>query len=202
MNLEYDNDEKTQIILMNISKMVQTRKLVKDSNNFYNAIKKIGDNLEVNINYENSNIAIKIIYNNITTIKDSNDIEHFLDKYSKYHKFIIITSLGKKAYKQFDDYPLTYVFPEIYLMANTLEHILQSKFKLLTKLERDEYFKTFDNKKREMPRMLDSDPVSRYFGAVVGDVFEITNYSTTTIEAIEYAIVVQGNLEFLSIDNF
>ena len=45
MNLEYDNDEKTQIILMNISKMVQTRKLVKDSNNFYNAIKKIGDNL-------------------------------------------------------------------------------------------------------------------------------------------------------------
>ena len=53
-----------------------------------------------------------------------------------------------------------------------------------------------------MPRMLDSDPVSRYFGAVVGDVFEITNYSTTTIEAIDYAIVVQGNLEFLSIDNF
>ena len=81
MNLEYDNDEKTQIILMNISKMVQTRKLVKDYNNFYNAIKKIGDNLEVNINYENSNIAIKIIYNNITILKDSNDIELFLDKY-------------------------------------------------------------------------------------------------------------------------
>ena len=87
MNLEYDNDEKTQIILMNISKMVQTRKLVKDYNNFYNAIKKIGDNLEVNINYENSNIAIIIIYNNITILKDSNDIELFLDKYSKYHKF-------------------------------------------------------------------------------------------------------------------
>jgi DNA-directed RNA polymerase I, II, and III subunit RPABC1 len=87
-------------------------------------------------------------------------------------------------------------------MVNTLEHVLQPRFKLLTKLERDEYFKTFDNKKREMPRMLDSDPVSRYFGATVGDIFEITNYSTTTIEAIEYAIVVQGNLEFLSIDNF
>ena len=57
---------------------------------------------------------------------------------------------------------------------------------------------TFDNKKREMPRIIDSDPVARYFGAKIGDIFEITRPSVTTGEAISYRIVVQGNLNFLN----
>jgi DNA-directed RNA polymerase subunit H (RpoH/RPB5) len=198
MNLEYNIAEKTQLILLNVSKMLKDRKMIKDYSHFYNLIKNVGENLEVNINYENNNIAIKIIYNSITTIKDSHDIENFLDKYNKYHKFIIISSISKKAYKQFDDYPNTQVFQEIELMVNILEHDLQPKFKLLNKLEYDEYFKTFDNKKREMPRIVDSDPVARYFGAKIGDIFEITRPSVTTSEAISYRIVVQGNLNFLN----
>jgi len=198
MNLEYETSEKTQIILMNICKMLKDRRMIKNSKELYSIIKNIGDNLEVNFNYESKNIAIKIIYNSITTIKDSNDIENFLDKYSKYHKFIVITSLSKKAFKQFDEYPLTEVFQEIELMVNVLEHDLQPKFRLLTKSEVDEYFKTYENKKREMPRIVDSDPVARYFGAKIGDVFEIIRPSVTTGESITYRIVVQGSLNFLN----
>jgi hypothetical protein len=86
-------------------------------------------------------------------ILDENFLEFkktFLDKYSKYNKFIVITSLSKKAYKQLEEYPLTQVFQEIDLMVNILEHDLQPKFRLLTKTEVEEYFKAFDNKKREM----------------------------------------------------
>jgi len=198
MNLEYEDSEKTQIILVNVCKMLKDRKIIKDYKDFYNIIKNIGDNLEVNINYESKSIAIKIVYNNVTTIKDSNDIENFLDKYSKYHKFIVISSLSKKAYKQLQEYPLTEVFQELDMMVNIMEYELQPKFRLLTKNEVEEYFKTFANKKREMPRILDSDPVSRYFGAVQGDIFEITRPSITSGEAISYRIVVQGNLNFLS----
>jgi len=198
MNLEYNIDEKTQVILLNVSKMLKDRNMIKDYKHFYNNIKNVGENLEIIINYENNNIAIKIIYNNITTIKDSNDIETFLDKYNKYHKFLIISSISKKAYKQFDDYKNTEVFQEIELMINILEHDLQPKFRLLNKQEYDEYFKTFDNKKREMPRIIDSDPIARYFGAKIGDIFEITRPSVTTGEAISYRIVVQGNLNFLN----
>jgi multimeric flavodoxin WrbA len=93
MNLEYNIDEKTQVILLNVSKMLKDRNMIKDYKHFYNNIKNVGENLEIIINYENNNIAIKIIYNNITTIKDSNDIETFLDKYNKYHKFLIISSI-------------------------------------------------------------------------------------------------------------
>jgi DNA-directed RNA polymerase subunit H (RpoH/RPB5) len=198
MNLEYNNAEKTQIILLNISKMLKDRGMIKDYTHFFNQIKSIGENLEVNINYENNNIAIKIIYNSINTIKDSNDIENFLDKYNKYQKFIVISSITKKGYKQFEDYKNTQVFQEIELMVNILEHDLQPKFRILNKLEYDEYFKTFDNKKREMPRIVDSDPVSRYFGAKIGDIFEIVRPSVTTGESISYRIVVQGNLNFLN----
>jgi len=198
MNLEYETSEKTQIILMNICKMLKDRRMIKNSKELYSIIKNIGDNLEVNFNYESKNIAIKIIYNSITTIKDSNDIENFLDKYSKYNKFIVITSLSKKAFKQFDEYPLTEVFQEIELMVNVLEHDLQPKFRLLTKSEVDEYFKTYENKKREMPRIVDSDPVARYFGAKIGDIFEIIRPSVTTGESITYRIVVQGSLNFLN----
>jgi DNA-directed RNA polymerase subunit H (RpoH/RPB5) len=198
MNLEYEPSEKTQIILLNISKILRDRKLIKNYTDFYDIVKKIGDNLEINLNYESNNIAIKIIYNNITTIKDSNDIENFLDKYSKYHKFFVISSVSKKAFKQFQEFPLTEVFQEIHLMINITEHVLQPSFRLLTKKEVEEYFKTFDNKKREMPRMLDSDPVARYFGAKIGDIFEINRPSITTGESISYRIVIQGNLNFLN----
>jgi DNA-directed RNA polymerase subunit H (RpoH/RPB5) len=198
MNLEYTAAEKTQIILLNISKMLKDRRLIKDHNDFFNNIKKIGDNLEVATNYESKAFAIKIIYNSITTIKDSNDIDSFLDKYAKYNKYIVVTSLSKKAYKQLEEYPLTQVFQEIDLMVNILEHDLQPKFRLLTKTEVDEYFKAFENKKREMPRILDSDPVARYFGAKTGDILEIIRPSITTIEAVTYRIVVQGTLNFLN----
>ena len=198
MNLEYTAAEKTQIILLNISKMLKDRRLIKDHNDFFNNIKKIGDNLEVATNYESKAFAIKIIYNSITTIKDSNDIDSFLDKYAKYNKFIVVTSVSKKAYKQLEEYPLTQVFQEIDLMVNILEHDLQPKFRLLTKTEVDEYFKAFENKKREMPRILDSDPVARYFGAKTGDILEIIRPSITTIEAVTYRIVVQGTLNFLN----
>ena len=43
MNLEYTPAEKTQIILLNISKMLKERRLIKDYNDFYTNIKKIGD---------------------------------------------------------------------------------------------------------------------------------------------------------------
>jgi len=198
MNLEYDINEKTQIILMNISKMLKDRNIIKNHQSFYDTIKNINDTLEVNSNYENNNIAIKIIYNNINTIKDHNEIENFLDKYNKYHKFFVVTSLSKKAYKQFDEFPQTEVFQEIELMVNILEHDLQPKFRLLNKKEVEEYFASFQNKKREMPRILDSDPVSRYFGAKNGDIIEITRPSVTSIDAITFRIVVQGNLNFLN----
>jgi len=198
MNLEYTAAEKTQIILLNISKMLRDRRLIKNHTDFFNNIKNISDNLEVATNYESKSFAIKIIYNNITTIKDSNDIDSFLDKYSKYNKFIIVTSLSKKAFKQLEEYPLTQAFQEIDLMVNILEHDLQPKFRLLTKSEVEEYFNTFENKKREMPRILDSDPVARYFGAKIGDIIEIIRPSITTIEAITYRIIVQGSLNFLN----
>jgi DNA-directed RNA polymerase subunit H (RpoH/RPB5) len=198
MNLEYNPIEKTQIILLNISKMLRDRRLIKNHTDFFNNIKNINDSLEVSVNYESKAFAIKIIYNSITTIKDSNDIDSFLDKYSKYNKFIVITSLSKKAYKQLEEYPLTQVFQEVDLMVNILEHDLQPKFRLLTKQEVEEYFKAFNNKKREMPRILDSDPVARYFGAKIGDILEIIRPSITTIESVTYRIVVQGTLNFLN----
>jgi DNA-directed RNA polymerase subunit H (RpoH/RPB5) len=198
MNVEYDTSEKTQIILLNVCKMVKDRGLIKDYNKLYNLITNIGDNLEVGINYENNNIAIKIIYNNINTIKDSNDIENFLDKYNKHSKFIIISSLSKKAYKQLEEYPTTYIFQEIELMVNILEHDLQPKFRLLSAKEVEEYFNSYTNKIRDMPKILDSDPVARYFGAKVKDIFEIVRPSTTTCESIIYRIVVPGTLNFLN----
>ena len=198
MNLEYDHSEKTQVILENISKMLNERKLIKNYKDFFNTVKNIGENREIAINYEQNSFAIKIIYNSITTIKDSNDIENFLDKYNKHRKILVISSISKKAYKQLEEYPLTEVFQEIDLMVNILEHDLQPKFRLLTKTEVDQYYSIFENKKREMPRILDSDPVARYFNAKIGDIFEIIRPSITSGEAICYRIVVQGNLNFLN----
>lgn len=75
------------------------------------------------------------------------------------------------------------------LQFNITKHCLVPKHKVMTVSEQDELFRSIKCDKSNLPSILTTDPVCRYFGAKVGDVFEITRNSQTTGTALYYRAV-------------
>jgi DNA-directed RNA polymerases I, II, and III subunit RPABC1 len=66
------------------------------------------------------------------------------------------------------------------LMFNITKHVLVPKHKLLNENEIKEILDKYQCKKNQLPKIQYDDPVARYYGAKVGDVFEITRPTPTT----------------------
>jgi DNA-directed RNA polymerase I, II, and III subunit RPABC1 len=66
------------------------------------------------------------------------------------------------------------------LMFNITKHVLVPKHKLLNENEIKEILNKYQCKKNQLPKIQYDDPVARYYGANVGDVFEITRPTPTT----------------------
>jgi DNA-directed RNA polymerases I, II, and III subunit RPABC1 len=66
------------------------------------------------------------------------------------------------------------------LMFNITKHVLIPKHKLLNESEIKEILDKYQCKKNQLPKIQYEDPVARYYGAKVGDVFEIVRPTPTT----------------------
>lgn len=72
------------------------------------------------------------------------------------------------------------------------KHELVPKHELLTEEEKAEVMKRFSITPRQLPRMLDTDPMSKKLGAKAGDVIKITRKSETAGEAEYYRVVIKA----------
>ncbi len=75
------------------------------------------------------------------------------------------------------------------LIINRVYHRLVPKHILITESEKRELISTYDIKDTQLPRMLTTDFVARYYGAKVGDVFRIERPSPSAGTTIAYRIV-------------
>ena len=75
------------------------------------------------------------------------------------------------------------------LIINRVEHRLVPKHTLLTEAEKRELLLSFDIRDTQLPRILTTDFVTRYYGAKVGDIFRIERASPSTGITIAYRIV-------------
>ena len=75
------------------------------------------------------------------------------------------------------------------LQFNITKHCLVPKHRIMTPEEQDAFLRQMKCEKANLPSILTIDPVARYFGAKVGDVFEITRNSQTTGIALYYRAV-------------
>jgi DNA-directed RNA polymerase I, II, and III subunit RPABC1 len=81
-------------------------------------------------------------------------------------------------------------FKENELLIDKLEHVLVPTHVLLDEEEKKELLKIYKSKEGQLPKMLSSDPIARYFGAKKGQVFKITRASESSGNYIYYRIVV------------
>jgi len=75
------------------------------------------------------------------------------------------------------------------LIFNRTKHRLVPKHVLLTEAEKREILQTYDCKDTQIPRMVTTDYVCRYFGAKPGDMFKIFRPSPSSGIYITYRVV-------------
>jgi DNA-directed RNA polymerase I, II, and III subunit RPABC1 len=81
------------------------------------------------------------------------------------------------------------IFTESELIMDITKHELVPKHELLTNDEKNKLFSDFKINETQLPKMLTSDPVSRYYGLKDGNVVRITRPSETGGTYITYKLV-------------
>ena len=72
------------------------------------------------------------------------------------------------------------------------KHDMVPKHELLGEKERDEVLKKFGITLRQLPRIIDSDPMVKLLNAKIGDVVKITRKSETAGHSEYYRVVIKG----------
>lgn len=209
MPLEINSDKKRKIILENTIRMLTNRKLLNSNNldtNINNITSIDSDESLYTIkldsthfyypeNQDNRVMYVKILQQKITGVSKSSTISEFLNQYKNSPKIIIVSSISTAAYDTIrGDYPYSEIFQEKDLMIDKIRHITVPPHELLSDTDTKKVLDEYLVKKKQMPRIFVTDPISKYYNAKVGQIFRITRPSETSGIAPYHRIVVNGNI--------
>lgn len=144
---------------------------------------------------ENDSKNYKIIFmldQKITNVTKSSIIGDYLFKNQSEHKIIVVGEIAHRP-KQIilSNYPLVEVFTRDELMINLIDHIYQPIFSLLSNEENKKMLDEYMLKKKELPWIFVTDPISRYYKATIGQIFKIYRASETSGISVYYRVVIR-----------
>jgi DNA-directed RNA polymerase I, II, and III subunit RPABC1 len=88
-----------------------------------------------------------------------------------------------------DEYKLYEIFSMKNLMFNITQHEIVPRHILLTQEETDVILKQYQTTRTQLPKLLTTDPVAKYYGMKTGDVCKIIRQSPMTGESYYYRIL-------------
>jgi DNA-directed RNA polymerase I, II, and III subunit RPABC1 len=88
-----------------------------------------------------------------------------------------------------DEYKLYEIFSVKNLMFNITHHEIVPKHILLTQEESDLILKQYQTTRAQLPKLLTTDPVAKYYGMKAGDICKIVRQSPMTGESYYYRIL-------------
>lgn len=137
---------------------------------FYNESKSFGKN-------ELKNLMARIL----NTYEDENIMVILLlrDKENS----MVTKELQKPIYQNVE------IFLQPYMQFNITHHVKVPKFQVLTVDEENELMAKYNITKNKLPKILKTDPISRYYGVKTDQIFKITDISRQAGLAIRYRVV-------------
>jgi DNA-directed RNA polymerase I, II, and III subunit RPABC1 len=88
-----------------------------------------------------------------------------------------------------DEYKLYEIFSMKNLMFNITHHEIVPQHILLTQEEADMILKQYQTTRTQLPKLLTTDPVAKYYGMKAGDICKIIRQSPMTGESYYYRIL-------------
>ncbi len=190
---EYNEDGIKTIIFENTAKMIAERNKI-DYITIFEEFKKNYDNNTTWFRNGDHKIAVKLLFRKITTIRKIEDIEDFLDKFKDHYKFVIVSKITPKAYKQFIEYDNLEVFFDDDMLINKIDNILVPKHIMLTQEEQDQIRKEYGFNKIEIGIIKESDPIARYYNLKPGNIIRIERPSVNSGIAIYFRQCINAPL--------
>jgi len=141
--------------------------------------------------FDGSTIIVKIIHQKIQGIAKIPAVKDFINTYKNYHKIFIFDSISDKAKMALCDIPNTEAFNETFLMINLVDYIDSPKYEVLSEEESKELLESYILKKKDMMKILTTDPVVEYFNIKRGDIIRIIRPSEQSGKSIAYRIVAK-----------
>jgi|TARA_B110000908_G_C10261399_1_gene459504 DNA-directed RNA polymerase subunit H (RpoH/RPB5) len=125
-----------------------------------------------------------------------NALEKMVNRGIKNAMFILksnLTSQGLSAIREVNasGYAIEY-FNDRDLYFNITEHELASPHRIITEEETTSLLEKYKTTLAYLPKIYDSDPMAKYYGAKVGQVVEITRLTETAGHSLYYRTVISG----------
>lgn len=199
--LERSDDKKRSIVLGNTIKMVSNRGFINTDDiefitqNFdqrtEDDIYKVTFSKKMN---KYKHLYIKFLNQKITAMGKNSILVNFLQKYEDSKKILIVGGINNKIKSTiYSNYPDTEIFTVNEMMINLVDHILVPQHILLSEEESLEILQEYDARKRDMPKILDTDAVARYYNMPIGRICRIIRPSETSGDTPYYRLVVKDH---------
>lgn len=196
-------DEILKTVLTNCIKMITARKILKEENlqkNINDTINKINIDLTFQIPVDKYTTdsdkiyIIKIMPEKVTSVSKTSSMIDFLSQHKNIPKIMIVKNISKKAIQLITtNYPKTEVFLEEEFMINIIDNEFVPKHEILSPEETQEFFESYDCKKKNVPKIYHTDPIARYYNMPVGSICKITRPSKTSGFVPFYRLVIKGS---------
>lgn len=198
INVEYNNKEINQIVMENILRMLERRKIIKSWSDEY---KKLGDDVATKSIFkvvlsDKTEYGIYLVSAKLTSIVQGTPLDDYLSNNIDIHKIIVARDVSKKVVKQIvGEYKNAEFFFESDMLEDIPSKIFIPEHHLMAEDDKAELLEKFAE--HELGRILLTDIMARYYGAKNGDIFRIIRPSFTAGKNVYYRRVVNGSWDIL-----
>jgi DNA-directed RNA polymerase subunit H (RpoH/RPB5) len=200
VQIRVDKFQKEKTILTNVVKMLTNRGFLKTENLDKNIKYLTGLESDMQVykipleNHPAKFCHIKMLNQKITAVNKASGILDFLALNENEPNIVIVREANKKAFQQIrTSYKNSELFLEDELMINIVDHDFVPEHTILHDIDVNEFIEQYKCKKKSnIPRILATDPVAKYYGMKVGQICKITRPSELSGYEYFYRLVVKG----------
>jgi hypothetical protein len=198
INVEYNTKEINQIVMTNILKMFERRKLISSWSNEFT---KLGNDISSKTIFEivlsdKTKYSIYLVNAKLSSIVQGTPLDEYLSNNIDVHKIIIAKDVAKKVVKQIvSEYKQAEFFFESDMLEDIPSKIFIPEHHIISEEEKKELLDKFSE--QDLGRILLTDIMARYYGAKIGDIFKIIRPSSTAGKNVYYRKVINGSWDII-----